>query len=145
VRFVSRYTDLLSQERATRSWPDVKSPVAPRASYYRQAVLEAISNALLHRDYTLRDVTTRLLIFDDRIEMINPLRANGAAVESLCYGVVHAPYPRIKGIFKSPYYGLETAIGGLPMLLRASQAFSGLKPEIRMVNDEFRLKIHGVR
>jgi len=145
VQFIRRYTDLLDTERPTRSWSDVPSPVAPRASYYRPAVLEALSNALLHRDYTLRDVTTRLLIFDDRLEMINPLRINGLAVEALCYGVVEAPYPRMKAIFKSPYYGLETATGGIPMLLHASQTFSGLRPEMRLINDEFRLRIYGLR
>lgn len=145
VQFIRRYTDLLDADRPTRSWSNVPSPVAPRASYYRPAVLEALTNALLHRDYTLREVTTRLLIFDDRMELINPVRVNGLAVEALCYGVVEAPYPRTKAIFKSPYYGLETVTGGIPMLLSKSQTFGGLRPEIRLVNDEFRLKLYGVR
>ncbi len=143
LRFILRYTDLSEAERAPRQWSDESSPVTPRACYHRRVVLEAVTNALLHRDYTLREGTTRLLIFDDRIELINPARANGTPVEALCYGVVQAPYPRTKGIFKSPYYGLETATGGLPMILHTSQMFSGLRPEIRLVNDEFRLKIYG--
>lgn len=143
ARFIQRYTDLLDVDRPPRSWSDVPSPVAPRASYYRPAILEALTNAILHRDYTLRDATTRLLIFDDRIELINPLRTNGLTVEALCYGVVEAPYPRTKAIFKGQYYGLETATGGIPMLLHTSQSFSGLKPEIRLVNDEFKLKVYG--
>ncbi|RMG50145.1 MAG: hypothetical protein D6723_12740 [Acidobacteria bacterium] len=145
IDFIQRYTDLLNAERPPRSWSDIPSPVTPRASYHRPAILEALTNALLHRDYSLRDTTTRLLIFDDRIEIINPMRSNGLSVEVFCYGVVEAPYPRMKAIFKSPYYGLETATGGIPMMLRSSQTFSGLKPELRLANDEFKVKIYGVR
>jgi ATP-dependent DNA helicase RecG len=145
LHFLQRYTDLLATVRPVRPWSDAPSPVAPRASYHRPAVLEGLSNALLHRDYTLRDTTTRLLIFDDRIELINPCRSNGVGVEALSYGVVEAPYPRTKAIFKSRYYGLETPTGGIPMLMRTAQSFSGLRPEIRLVNDEFRLRIYGWR
>jgi predicted HTH transcriptional regulator len=145
IRFVERYTDLLGEEHPARSWAKVASPVEPRAAYFRPAVLEGVANALLHRDYSFAEATTRLLVFDDHLEVFNPRRSDGVAVESLCYGVVDAPHPRLKAVFKSPYYGLETPRGGLPMLLARSQAFSGLRPEIRLGNDEFRLKIYGPR
>jgi predicted HTH transcriptional regulator len=145
IRFIQRYADLLSEERPIRPWAKVASPIEPRANYSRPAILEGLTNALLHRDYSFPEATTRLLIFDDHIELINPRRTDGMAVESLCYGVVEAPHPRTKAIFKSPYYGLETTMGGLPMLLHRSQMFSGLRPEIRLGNDEFKLKIYGLR
>jgi hypothetical protein len=40
---------------------------------------------------------------------------------------------------------VETVTGGVPMLLYLVQRFSGIRPEIRLVNDEFRLKIYGLR
>ncbi len=143
LQFLARYTDLLS-ERPMRRWSS-PSPVAPRASYPRAAVLEALTNALVHRDYSARDHRTRLLIFDDRLELINPMRTRGVALDPICYGVVQAPHPRLKAIFKSPYYGLETVTGGVPMLLHTAQRFSGIRPEIKLTNDEFRLKIYGLR
>jgi ATP-dependent DNA helicase RecG len=143
LRFLARYTDLL-RERPPRRWAE-RSPVEPRASYPRAAVLEALTNAVVHRDYSAREQVTRLLIFDDRIELINPIRTTGVALDPICYGVVHAPHPRLKAIFKSPYYGVETVTGGVPMLLYLVQRFSGIRPEIRLVNDEFRLKIYGLR
>lgn len=145
LAFLARYTDLLEVERPARPWSAIPSPVPPRASYYRPAILEALANALIHRDYTLRDVNTRLLIFDDRIELINPARSNGTPIEAYCYGVAHPPYPRMKAVFKSRYYGLPMSSGGLPMILHASQRFSGLRPELRLINDEFKLKIYGQR
>ncbi|MCS6804946.1 MAG: putative DNA binding domain-containing protein [Acidobacteriota bacterium] len=145
LAFLARYTDLLEVERPTRLWSQIPSPVPPRASYYRPAILEAVSNTLIHRDYTLRDVNTRLLIFDDRIELINPARSNGTPIEAYCYGVAHPPYPRMKAVFTSRYYGLPMSSGGLPMILHTSQRFSGLRPELRLINDEFKLKIYGQR
>jgi ATP-dependent DNA helicase RecG len=145
VEFVKRYADLLDDAHSARPWANIGSPVEPRASYFRLAILEGLTNALLHRDYSLPEASTRLLLFDDHIEIINPRRSDGVTPESLCFGVVEAPHPRLKAIFKSPYYGLQTAVGGLPMLLNRSQTFSGLRPEVRLGNDEFKLKIYGLR
>jgi len=144
VNFARKYADLL-HEKPPRSRLGLDSPIEPRANYYCAAIIEAITNALLHRDYSLRDQATRLLIFDDRIEVINPMRTSGVILEPICYGVVNAPHPRMKAIFKSKYYGLETVSGGVPMILQASQMFSGIRPEIKLVNDEFRLRIYGLR
>ncbi|HXF04855.1 MAG TPA: RNA-binding domain-containing protein [Blastocatellia bacterium] len=144
LAFVRRYADLL-EERPPRQRLSRDGPVEPRASYARAAIVEALTNALIHRDYSLQDQVTRILIFDDRLEVINPMRVAGVALEPICCGVVSAPHPRLKAIFKSAYYGLMTVTGGVPMMLRTAQAFSGIKPEIRLVNDEFRLKIYGLR
>ena len=39
---------------------------------------------------------------------------------------------------------MELPQGGLPMLLRESRLFSQKRTEIIAINDEFRLRIHGV-
>jgi ATP-dependent DNA helicase RecG len=144
LQFVRSYADLLD-EKPPRRRLGLDSPIAPRANYHQATVVEAITNALLHRDYSLREQVTRLLIFDDRIEVINPMRTSGVAVEPITFGVVNAPHPRMKAVFKGHYYGLGTVGGGVPMMLHRAQMFSGLKPEIKLVNDEFRLKLYGLR
>ena len=145
LRFVRRYADL----RVSRPAQTVvdHSPISPRSNYHQGVVTEAIANALIHRDLALRDLTTRLHIFDRAIEIVNPRRSAGFAPTSLRairYGVTQRLNPQIAAIFSSPAYGLTLAAGGLPALLRESRTFSNRLPDIAAFNDEFRLRIHGI-
>jgi ATP-dependent DNA helicase RecG len=147
MRFVTRYCDLW--EARPRSFPAGEvddSPVAARANYQRDSVCEAVCNLLVHRDLALRDVPTRLNIFDNSIEFINARRTVGfapVAQKAIRYGVPQRLSPQLLAIFSSPAYGLKLPHGGLPMLLRASRVFSGRRTELNAINDEFRLRLHG--
>ncbi len=147
ARFISRYSDLWDARPAgTRSTPD-DAPVPARANYHRGAVMEAISNAIIHRDLALRDITTRLNVFDRSIEIINPRRSNGfapAALKAIRYGMPQRLNSQVAAIFSNPAYGLTLPSGGLPMLLREARRFANRLPDIAAFNDEFRLRLHGV-
>ena len=146
LRFVNRYCDLWDA-RPARPTTENESPVVARANYHHPVICEAVANALIHRDLVVRDVTTRLHIFDRAIEVVNPRRSAGfapQALKSIRFGVQQRLNPRTVAIFSSPAYGLRLVGGGLPMLLRAALEFSGRLPEIVAFNDEFRLRIHGI-
>ncbi len=153
LRFVNRYGELW--EARPRSFPgremkeeDALTPIAARANYSSVAIREALANALVHRDLSLRDHLTRLHVFDYSIEIINPRRAAGfapIAQRAIRYGVPQCLNPQLKAIFDSAAYGLtELPRGGLPVMLREARSFSGKRAEIHMFNDEFRLRLHGV-
>lgn len=148
MMFIKRYCDLW--EARPKSFPagDVSdSPVAARANYQRDSVYEAVCNLLVHRDLTLRDVPARLNIFDNSIELINARRTLGfapVAQKAIRYGVPQRLNPQLAAVFSSPAYGLKLPQGGLPMLLRASRLFSNRRTELNAINDEFRLRLHGV-
>ena len=145
-RFVRRYCDLWDTKPA-RAAAEGNAPVVARANYHRAVVCEAIANALIHRDLVVRDVTTRLHIFDRAIELVNPRRSTGfapQALKSIRFGVQQRLNPRTASIFSQEPYGLQLVRGGLPMLLREAKTFSNRLPEIVAFNDEFRLRIHGV-
>lgn len=150
LRFVSKYADLW-ETRPRRSFnagtnEDEHADVA-RANYHRGAVGEAIANAIIHRDLPLRDIQTRLHIFDRSIEIINPRRTAGfapLAQKAIRYGIPQRLNPQIAAIFTSSAYGLPLATGGLPALLKSARTFSGRRAEIRAFNDEFRLRLHGI-
>jgi len=156
LRFITRYCDLLDARprgAARRPQPggeateDAPSPVAARANYNSAAVREAIANALTHRDLALRDHTTRLLIFDHSIEILNPRRTIGfapPAQRAIRYGVPQQINPQLAALFRSFAYGLDLPHGGLPMLLRQTRLFSGRRADINLFNDEFRLRLYGV-
>src|SRR5438552_14320130 len=147
LRFVNRYCDLWDARPARSTSEADNSPIVARANYHRAVICEAVTNALIHRDLVVRDVTTRLHIFDRAVEVVNPRRSAGfapQALKSIRFGVQQRLNPRTVAIFSSPAYGLRLVSGGLPMLLRQARAFSNRLPEIVSFNDEFRLRIHGV-
>jgi ATP-dependent DNA helicase RecG len=147
LRFITRYCDLWdTRPTQPRSSAD-DAPVPARANYHRGVVMEAIANALMHRDLALRDITTRLNVLDRSIEIINPRRSAGfaqTALKAIRFGVQQRLNPQLDSIFNSPAYGLTLARGGLPMLLREARRFSNRLPDIAAFNDEFRLRLHGV-
>lgn len=146
-RFLKRYCEMW--ETRPRSFPgkeEADSPIAARANYLTDAVREALANCLVHRDLALREPKTRLLIFDNSIELINPRRTLGfapPALRAIRFGVRQQLNPQLASIFHQPAYGIELPRTGLPMLLRESRQFAGRKTEIYAVNDEFRLRMFG--
>lgn len=143
--FIKRYTDL-GKERPKRKLSLVTDAVVQaRGHYHYYSVAEAIINLLMHRDLALRDIRTRINIYDNAIEYINPRRTNGfspPAARAIRYGITQRLNPQISAIFTRREYGINVPHGGLPMILRQSNLFSGRKPEIYIANDEFKLKIY---
>jgi predicted HTH transcriptional regulator len=147
LRFVERYCDLWdSRPRIFPAGEVSGSPVVARANYHRAVILEALANQLTHRDLVLRDQVTRLNVYDQSIEFVNPRRSVGfsaVAQKAIRYGMRQQLNPQIASLFASPGYGLKLPTGGLPMLLRESRLFSNRRSDIVMLNDEFRLRIYG--
>ena len=147
MNFLARYVNLWAT-RADVKLAQTATPensdgtiAVPRGNYQRNVVIEGLTNALVHRDYSLRDTHTKILVFDNRVEIINPCRYNMLPVESIRYGIVSASNPRMKAIFKNPLYGVKTTEGGVPKMLQEGKAFSGHAPEIKIINGEFRLRL----
>jgi len=145
LEFIKRYTDL-GKERPKRKLTLVTDTVAqPRGTYHFFSVSEAIINTLIHRDLALRDIRTRINIYDGAMEFINPRRTNGfspPASRAIRYGISQRLNPQTASIFARREYGIHAPHGGLPMILRQSNRFSGRKPDVNIANDEFKLKIY---
>jgi ATP-dependent DNA helicase RecG len=148
LKFVTRYADLWDvRPSLPRTTAEDQSGLPARANYQRASISEALANALTHRDLALRDISTRIHIFDRAIEIVNARRSAGfapAGLRATKFGVAQSLNPQIASIFSNPAYGLTLAHGGLPMLLRESRTFSGRLPDIAAFNDEFRVRIHGI-
>lgn len=144
LKFIARYCDL-SKEKKRKSIHD--STVQARADYHLYAVREAVANMLVHRDLAIADAPTRVLIFDNSVEIINARRTNGfapPAARAIRYGITQRLNPQIAAIFAKREYGTSVPRGGLPMLLSQSQRFSGKRTELYTASDEFKLKFYGV-
>jgi predicted HTH transcriptional regulator len=144
MRFVLRYCDL--SDVRPRGVAE-ESPVPARSSYHRGAVAEAIANMLAHKDLALRDLPSRVNVFDHSLEFVNSRRSGGfspVAQKAIRYGMPERLNPRLAAVLTNPAYGLKLSLQGLPALLREARRYSGRKAEIVSFNDEFRLKIYGV-
>ena len=145
LNFVLRYCDLEKfKPKKVKNAAD--SPIKPRPQYHIYSVREAVANLLMHRDLALREIPSRILIYDNSIEFINPRRTNGfvpPASRAIRYGITQRINPQIASIFARREYGTNVPRGGLPMILSGSHNFSGRRAEIYTSNDEFKLKIHG--
>ncbi|HMQ04828.1 MAG TPA: putative DNA binding domain-containing protein [Pyrinomonadaceae bacterium] len=145
LQFILRYVDLLKTKPKKRT-EEGSLPVKPRSLHNLYAVKEATANALVHRDLAIRDIPTRIHIYDNAIEFMNARRTNGfvpPASKAIRYGITQRLNPQISAIFSRREYGTDVPRGGLPMVLKQSLLFSGRRAEIFTANDEFRLKIYG--
>jgi len=147
LSFIERYCNLLKSKPSRKELGLSPTPVKARANYHLYSVREALANALMHRDLAVRDSVSKISIFDSSIEFVNPRRTLGfvpPASRAIRYGITQRLNPQIASIFSKREYGTTVPSGGLPMAIRSSQHFSGKKPEISTVGDEFRLRIHGL-
>jgi predicted HTH transcriptional regulator len=145
TRFIVRYCDL-HEQRIRNTVPADESPVPARANYHRGIVLEALANMLAHRDLALRDLPSRIHIFDHSLEFVNSRRSAGfstVAQKAIKYGVPQRLNPQLAALLTSTEYGLSLPLRGLPQLLKESKLFSGRKAEVVSFNDEFRLRLYG--
>lgn len=146
MQFIERYSDLLKYKPKS-SASRAESPVQKRKSYHLYSIREAVANALMHRDLAIRDIPTRILIYDNAIEIINPRRTKGfvpPASRAIRFGITQRLNPQITAVFSKREYGISIPKGGLPMLLRQTRLFTGIKTEIYTSGDEFKLKIYGI-
>jgi predicted HTH transcriptional regulator len=91
------------------------------------ALVETIQNSLIHRDY-FKNSTVRLLVFDDRVEIISPGKLpNSLTVEEIKYGnpVIRNNQLAMFGIHTLPYSGLGS---GLKRAIKE-------QPDIELIND----------
>lgn len=143
MRFINRYVDLWEVRPSRKALTDEEHQFS-RANYHQGAMLEAVTNFFVHRDWSATDKTARVNIYEDSIEFVNPARMLALPINSLRYGIAQAPNPHLKTVFTNRHYGLSLALGGLPILLSEAANFARRAPEGLTINaHEFRLKMYG--
>ncbi|MBS1806566.1 MAG: putative DNA binding domain-containing protein [Acidobacteria bacterium] len=143
MRFVSRYVDLWDV-RPSRKALSEEDQQFSRANYHQGAVTEAMTNFLLHRDWSVTEKVARVNIYEDSIEFLNPVRLLELPINSIRYGIEQAPNPSLKTVFTNRHYGLTIPQGGVPMICAEASAFARRPPDGLAINGlEFRLKLYG--
>ncbi len=122
--------------------------------YDMAAVLEAVVNAVAHRDYSVYGSRIRLRMFDDRLEIFSPgAPPNGMELEDLAWrqfsrnGTVTSILARCRipddiPFLESPRVTFMDRRGeGVNVILRRSEEHSGRLPEYKLFGAELRLTI----
>lgn len=143
LRFINRYVGLWEQ-RPSRKMLSEEEQQFSLANYHQNAVTEALTNFLVHRDWSISDKIARINIYEDSLEFINPARPLELPINAVRYGIEQSPNPSLKTIFMSRHYGLTLAQGGVPMICAETTSFARRPIEgLTITGQEFRLKMYG--
>ena len=114
--------------------------------YSQKALFEALVNAVVHRDYSMRGSKIRLSMFDDRLEIQSPgSLPNNLSVESMASRqstrnealtsvLARMPVGGTRGGEDRRYF-MERRGDGVPVIRRETWELCGKYPEFRVVDD----------
>ena len=121
--------------------------------YSHRALFEALVNAVVHRDYSIRGSKIRLSMFADRLEIQSPgSLPNNLTVESmetrqvtrneaLTSILARLPVGGVRGSEDRQYF-MERRGDGVPIIRRETRELCGKLPEFQVIDDsEVRLTI----
>ena len=119
------------------------------------AVMEAVVNAVAHRDYSIYGAKIRLQMFSDRLELSSPgALPNTMDVESmrlrqsarnevLTSLLARTPVPTLEGLNTSRRALMDKRGEGVPIILARGRQSSGRDPEYRLIGEELLLTMYG--
>ena len=114
--------------------------------YSERALFEAIVNAVVHRDYSIRGSKIRLSMFEDRLEVQSPgslpnnltlesMEARQATRnEALTSVLARMPVGGMSGS-EDRQYIMERRGDGVPIILRETRELSGKQPEYGLIDN----------
>ena len=114
--------------------------------YSEQVLFEAIVNAVVHRDYSIRGSRSRLSMFAERLELNSPgrlpnnLTIDSMAVrqstrnEGLASVLGRMPVASIRGSGDRQFF-MERRGDGVPIIFRETEALSGKTPEYQLIDE----------
>lgn len=106
---------------------------------------EAITNAVLHRDYRTAS-QTRILVFDDRIEVINPGNLlNQLTLENIREGGISQKRNPVLASVLNKVRRSESLGFGIPDMIRRMKELGFREPTIEIVGGHFKLVLWTTR
>ena len=118
-----------------------------RPVYPRDALREAIVNALIHRDYLLTSTDIELAIYSDRLEIVSPGRLpNGITPARMRAGTRAARNQVLKDVMRDYRY-LEHMGMGIPRkIVKGMMEHNGTDPDLIEQDERFVVRLYaGVR
>ena len=110
--------------------------------YPREAVRDAIVNALVHRDYLLSSTDIELSIYEDRMEIISPGRLpNGITPARMLTGCRAARNQLIKDVMRDYRYLEHSGMGVPRKIVKCMKEHNGTEPELIEDGELFTIRL----
>ncbi len=139
---IDQAIDFVRRNTAIDAWIDDGGRRQERWDYPREAIREAVVNAVAHRDYTITVTDIELSIYQDRVEVISPGRLpNTVTVEKIRYGYRATRNELIKDVLRDYRY-IEAAGLGVPRkIIRGMLEHNGKEPDLVEEEDRFTVRL----
>jgi len=114
--------------------------VSTKYIYPDKVFRELITNAVVHRNYSIYGSKIRIFLFDDRLEVISPGRLpNTVTIEKLRFGVSFATNPVLVKFMENLRY-IDQLGRGLPMVYHEATG-NGKKVKFEEIGEEFKVSL----
>lgn len=111
-------------------------------AYPREAVREAIVNALVHRDYLLSSTDIELSIYEDRMEIVSPGRLpNGITPARMLTGCRAARNQLIKDVMRDYRYLEHSGMGVPRKIVKCMKEHNGTEPVLIEDGERFTMRL----
>jgi len=132
-----------SSEGEPETWQTIEAlSTGQKATAVLLLLLEAVVNALVHRDYLLSSTDIELTIFDDRMEIVSPGRLpNGITPARMLTGCRATRNQLIKDVMRDYRY-LENSGMGIPRkIVKSMREHNGTEPVLIEDGERFNLRL----
>lgn len=134
VKFVHSNTRVSAQIGAVR-----RSDIP---QYPADAIREAVINAIVHADYSIKGASIQISIYSDRIEITNPGSLHfGQTMENALSGISKLRNPVIGRIFRE--IGIIETLGiGMPSIIKSYQNSPANSPKFEEIENFFKVTLY---
>ena len=139
---IDRTVDFVIRNMGSTAWLDgarrLRKPAFPL-----EAVREAITNAIVHRDYARAGTDVEVSLYSDRFEVISPGRLpNGVTVQKMKAGVVRvARNELLKEILRDYRYVEHRGMGVRNRIIESMRHHNGTDPDLEEHDDRFVVRL----
>jgi ATP-dependent DNA helicase RecG len=113
-----------------------------RWDFPREAVREAIVNAVVHRDYLLSGTDIEISIYSDRLEVVSPGRlANGITPDRMRAGCRSARNELLKDVMRDYGYLEHMGMGVPRKIVRGMREHNGTEPDLVEDGERFTVRL----
>ncbi len=127
---IDRTVDFVIRNMGTKAWLESGRRLRKRA-YPKEAVREAIVNAVAHRDYTITVTDIEISLYRDRLEIISPgCLPNTVTVEKMKQGYRAARNELLKEILRDYGYVEHRGMGVRNRIVLEMKNHNGTDPDL---------------
>ena len=114
-----------------------------KPTYPTEVVREAVTNAVIHRDYLLANTDIELCIYQDRLEVISPGKLpNGITPERMRAGTRAARNQLLKDVMKDYGYLEHMGMGVPRKIIRGMKEHNQTDPDLIEADERFTIRLH---